>query len=147
MATPHHPQIQKMIPLSEAASRFNRPELPQLVNSGTIGASMYNDVILVSEVDAMAELPKTERPEYKKHAHLAGVGIGMREAERKYSLRLITISRWVQKGFIRVIGKANKQKTLLDEADMAYCAEVYNENPGSGKRIFNTNGTPYTKKS
>ena len=87
---------------------------------------------------------KEDLPEYKKHAHLKGVGIGISEATRKYDLVLSSVQRWVQAGYIARLG-TEKNKVLIDEADVAYCAEIYRQRQGQGKWLFNPDGTPYKK--
>jgi hypothetical protein len=142
--------IEKMILASDALRAMNLTDrqLHQLIENGKIRAAMLNGALLVSQNDLLSDLPRTERPEYKKYAHLAGISIGMGEASRKYGVSTVTIYRWVKKGLIRTIGKSSehKQKVLVDEADVAYCVEVYHYNPGQGKRVFNPDGTPYKKK-
>lgn len=143
--------IEKMILATDAASALHMTDsqLHQLIDDGKIRAAMLNGALLVSQTDVLSDLPKIERPEYKKHAHLSGIGIGMGEAARKYDVGTVTIHGWVKSGIIRVLGKSSehRQKLLLDEADVAYCVEIYKSNPGQGKRIFNPDGTPYRKKS
>ena len=101
------------------------------------------EVMIKPPVATMAQIRKEDLPEYKKHAHLAGVGIHVREASRKYGVPHPTISRWVQRGIIRVIGQ-EANRVLIDEADTAYCVEVWRANRGSGRWLFDENGLPYT---
>ena len=103
----------------------------------------------MSETDIRAQLPREEQPEYKLHADLKGIGIGIREGARKYNLSHQTISQWVEKNILHSLGTISVrggQRLLVDEADLAYCAEIYHRNPGQGKRIFSPNGNPYRKK-
>ena len=81
----------------------------------------------------------------EKYKHLEGQIIGIAEAGRKYGVPHPTISRWVKKGFIRIKGQ-DGQKMLVDESDVAYCAEVYNSRRGQGKWVFDKNGLPYIPK-
>ena len=81
-------------------------------------------------------------PEFQANEHLIGQAIHMGDASRKYGIPHPTLSRWAKKGFIPVLGK-DGQKTLLDEGYVAYCATVYKNNPGQGKRIFDKDGFPY----
>jgi predicted site-specific integrase-resolvase len=137
------------LPISDAATRYNLPEssLYQLIQVGTIKSGMLNSgVVIVSEEDIQHNLPKEEREEYKKHLHLLGQTIGVREASRKYNIPNPTISRWIKAGFIKVHGYAGR-KTLIDEIDIAYCAEVYRRKEGGqGKWLLARNGTPYNPK-
>jgi predicted site-specific integrase-resolvase len=142
------PQRIDLVPIQDAANRYGFPlsVLQSLIEVGKIPYMTFQGTILVSETDLLAGLPKSERPEYKKYAHLKGVGIGINEAGRKYNVSGVTIHRWVKRGLIAVIGKQGSQKVLIDEADAAYCAEVARNNPGQGNWVFAADGTPYHKR-
>lgn len=122
--------------------------LNELVQSGKIKATMLatTGTTLVNKKDVSNLLPREQRPEYQKHVHMAGETIGIREASLKYDIPHQTISRWVSRGYIQVIGHEGR-KVLIDAADVAYCAEIYKANPGQGKWLFTSSGKPYTKKS
>lgn len=145
----NQPPIESMLPISEAAVRYNLSVsmLHQEISSGKIRAAMFEGKVLVSERDLMDGLPKTQQPEYLKYSHLKGVGIGLRAAGRKYGIPADTISGWVKRELIAIIGHEGKQKLLLDEADVAYCAATYIPNKGRGHRLFNPDGTPYRHKN
>jgi len=89
---------------------------------------------------------KEDRPEWQKVKHLQGVGIHLSEAARKYSIPLGTISRWVKRGLISVIGY-DGNKTILNEADVAYLKEIYKTRGGRGRRVFGDDGLPYIPKT
>jgi len=101
----------------------------------------------ILHVEGTIPMQIEDTKEYKSFAKLKGKGIGVAEAGRKYSVPFQTISRWKNKGYIPVIGKEGKQKLLLDESYVAYCAHVYKQDAGSGKRPFDKNGTPYILKT
>lgn len=103
-------------------------------------------VVLLNESDVRSQIPRADQEAYKRFEHLANVGIGVREAAAKYDLSHPTVSRWVDKGYIKVL-EIKGRKTLLSEADVAYCAYVYHLNKGQGKRVFQDGGIPYTKKN
>jgi transposase-like protein len=147
-----------LIPLSEAARKYGLEEayLRSLVEKGKIRAGIFpgSDEVLVSEeeVRKRAEqeqgsgMKKEDLPEYQKHAHLQGIGIGIAEAARKYDIPTTTLFQWVQRGLISRIGREG-QKVLLNEQDVAYCWEIYQKVGAKGRRIFNKNGTPYEPKT
>lgn len=84
-----------------------------------------------------------ETPEYKQVQSLAGKPIHISEAARKYKIPQPTISRYIQKNIIRVIGK-DGNKILLDEAYVAYAKIVIRRRKaGQGKWMFDANGLPY----
>lgn len=78
-------------------------------------------------------------------AHLEGIRIHVSEAARKYNIPNPTISRWAKKGYIKILGKIGN-KTMLNEADVARCADVYQERGGQGRWLFNPDGSPYFPK-
>lgn len=112
-------------------------ELRLLINHGML------NVVIPSHITLMPT--KEDYPEYKKNAHLKGTGISISAASRKYNISHTTILGWIKQGIIKRIGK-EKNRVLIDEADMAYCAEIAKQNPGAGKWLFNPDGTPYQKK-
>lgn len=117
------------LPLSEAARKIRMPEinLYQLVQVGKIKSVMLHNEILLNESDVMAQQPR------ENFAHLAGHPIGIGEAGRKYGIAQQTISRWKDKGLIKVIGQEG-QKIFIDEQDIAFMADWYKQKPGKGRR-------------
>jgi len=96
-----------------------------------------------TKVIPTAPTPKENLPEYRRHADLKGKETWISKASRDYDIPNPTISRWVQHGYICSLG-THGNKTLIDEADVAYCAEIYRRRGGQGRRLFNPDGTPYT---
>jgi len=143
--------LDRLLPLSQASKRSGLSEvkLRALAQAGKIKAAILPDgEIGVSEaaVIAMIPTPKENLPEYQKHAHLKGTSIWLSEASRKYQIPQQTISRWVATGIIARMG-LDGNRVLVDEADVAYCAEVYYKNGGQGRWLFNRDGTPYKPKT
>jgi len=146
-----HLTLPTFIPLSQAAEQtgLSVERLTRLVQAGRIAAvQLPSGEIVVSRRDAnkakpTPPTPKEELPEYKKHRHLRGHELGIAEAGRKYGIPQSTINRWVQQGYITRLGQTG-QKILIDEADVAYCAEIYRKRGGQGRWLFNPDGTPYT---
>ena len=141
--------MDNFIPLTQAAQTYRIPVqlLQELVRIGTIKAAQIDGDVYLSEADMIDQtLPKTERPEYKKYASLAGIEISLNVAADKYTVNKQTLSRWVAKGYIAIL-RRDGQKVFLDEADVAYCAEVAKARPGAGKWLFRDDGTPYKPNS
>ena len=145
------------LPLSEAARKYGMEEtrLRTLIEKGKIRAGVVAGEMVVSEeeVQKRAEqeqgsgIKKEDLPEYQKHVHLQGVGIGIAEAARKYNLAFSTVQNWVKVGYVKKI-KQEGQKILIDEADVAYCNEVYRSRGGTrGRWLFKPDGTPYKPKT
>jgi predicted site-specific integrase-resolvase len=140
--------VPRYVPLTKAASMLNTSmsSLNRMIQSGKIKAVEIAGEIAVSENSLMSNMKKEDLPEYKKFAHLAGQAIWVSEAARKYDVKLSVLHKWVHKNYIKIIGK-EKNRILLDEQDVAYCAEIYSERRGQGKWVFNPDGTPYTLKT
>lgn len=145
-----HPPLERFLTLSEAAARMKvaADELRTMIQAGRIkGAILPNGEIGVSEsAIPTPPTPKEQLPEYKKYKHLKGVPIWISEAARKYEVSTQTISQWASAGYIKKLGM-NGNRVLVDEADMAYCAEIYRQRKGQGKWLFNRDGTPYRPKT
>ncbi|HCE17667.1 MAG TPA: hypothetical protein DEQ80_07390 [Anaerolinea thermolimosa] len=138
------------LPLPEAARKYGLDEarLRALIEEGKIRAGVIAGEMVVSEDELrdQAVTRKEDLPEYKKHAHLRGTSIWINEAARKYDIPGPTITVWVQRGIIRTLGY-DKNRKLIDEADIAYCAEIYHQRKGQGKWLFDENGMPYKPKT
>jgi predicted site-specific integrase-resolvase len=137
------------LPLAEAAQKYGMSvrHLKTLINDGTIKAAMVMNNLVVDEDEVAKTIQRKEDlPEYKKHAHLKGTPIWISEASRKYSVPNPTITVWAQRGLIKFLGY-EKNRKLLDEADVAYCAEIYHQRRGQGKWLFDKDGLPYKPKT
>jgi predicted site-specific integrase-resolvase len=135
------------ISLSEAAQkmRMSTAQIRDLIESGTIEGGILPDGEMVVTEESLP-MKKEDLPEYKKHAHMKGIGIGIAEAARKYGLATSTVHGWAQSGYVTRIGQVG-QKVLIDEADVAYCVEIFRRSGSRGRRLFNPDGTPYKPKS
>jgi len=136
-----------LLSLRDAANLMNISEegIVQLIHEGEIKAATAENGTIMVYLTSLP-LSKTERPEYKRHAHLQGQAIWIKEASRKYEIPHPTISRWVKSGIIAKVGTFGNH-LLIDAADMAYCAEIYRQRGGSkGVHLFNPDGTPYIPK-
>lgn len=68
-------------------------------------------------------------------------GISIMEASRKYGIAHSTISRWVQRGYIRVIERTS-WRVYIDEKDLAKVVKHYRQAPGEGKWTVRKSLTP-----
>ena len=142
------------LPLSEAARKYGMEEarLRTLIEKGKIRAGVVAGEMVVSEEEVRGEaiqekgLRKEDLPEYQKNAHLKGKGIWIAKASRDYGVPHPTILKWVRLGIIRVLGR-EANKVLIDEADIAYCSEIYKKFGKPGRILFNPDGTPYKPKT
>jgi hypothetical protein len=131
--------------------------LRRMIEAGKIKAAILSGETVVSEasvrkfhkqqpISQPSGLRKEDLPEYRKFMQLRGISIWGRKAQEKYGIPAQTIATWAQKGFIKQIGN-DKNKVLLDEQDVAFCAEIYQSHRGQGKWLFNADGTPYIPRS
>ncbi|MCW4004957.1 MAG: helix-turn-helix domain-containing protein [Candidatus Bathyarchaeota archaeon] len=116
---------------------ISHTQLINLVKRGIVRI----DMLTTLPINAMS---KYDTPEYQRHSNVRGKSISIREASRKYNVPNPTISRWVRRGLIKIIARINN-KIMIDEADVAYCADIRSQNPGAGRWLFNPDGTPYIK--
>ena len=144
-------ELPRYIPLAEAAERYGISEevLKEAVESGRIRTATIGEEVTVAEQDVkeLAEGREVIIVHREDFEHLRGNELGIAEAARKYGISHQTLSRWVRRGYIRKLGQKG-QKILVDEADVAYAAEVYRRMGGrQGMRIFDREGLPYRPKT
>lgn len=139
-----HSSLERFITLEQAADQLHLDQagLARLIDDGSLRAALLPDgSIGVSQTSVQALLPREDLPDYQDFAHLKGEPISISEASRKYGIHTSTLTRWMQRGYIARIGKDGR-RTLLDEADVAYCAKVYLSDSGQGKWLFDEKGKP-----
>jgi hypothetical protein len=73
-------------------------------------------------------------PNKNDFSHLTGT-LHLRDAEKKYSVSVVTLSRWVKRGYMRSAGR-DGNRVLIYESDVAYLAAVHNSLGGQGKSII-----------
>lgn len=140
-------EAEPYLPLAEAAELAGVSEeaLLEHVRQGTVHAVRVDGIIAVRQEDAMQLAPKERLPEYRKHTHLKGQGIGINEAAKKYGIPFSTVRRWMELGYITRLGRHGR-KILLDEADVAYSAEVYHQR-GRRRWKLDHDGRPYARRT
>jgi hypothetical protein len=132
--------LDRYIPLSQAAKRLgiSPAALEGLIDSGNIKAARLNGTIAVAE-DELDQIVAINRDQFE---HLRGQAITIAQAAEKYSLGNRTIRAWITRGYITVLVPG--YGATIDEADVAYCAAVYQARGGErGKRLFDDQGQPY----
>jgi hypothetical protein len=128
-----------------AITQVTQDVLHKLVLSGIIKTVNTSTETLLNKADVLATLPITMRPEYTEFSHLSGLGISISEASRRYGVIHQNISRWVKSGLVERLGVLGRQ-TLIDEAQIATAAKIYNSLGGTqGKWVFRA-GLLYQKK-
>ena len=138
------------ISLKRAAWLYGLSEnmLLDKVNSGALNAvELKTGEILV----ANNELDPSLTIRREDFDHLRGVAVSTSEASQRYEIDRSAFNRWVRSGFITVLNSSRSMR-LLDEADVAYCAAVYQakvriyDGQITGVRIFDRDGNPYQAK-
>jgi len=145
------------LPFSDAAIRLRLSEkaLTQLVKAGKIEAvQLPSGELLVSAENG--QFKTKDEIIAEKFAHLRGQVISASEASRKYgekygiSIPYQNFTRWADAGYIEI--KDRGYRLQLDEADVAYCAEIYAEKykeydgKMQGVPVFDEDGNPYQVK-
>ena len=134
-------QLDQYVPLPQAAKRLkiSSASLQGLIDSGNIRAVKLNGTVAVAE----SELDQVITRE--KFKHLRGKPITISEAVDTYKINNRTIRAWIARGYINVLREGYGMQ--IDQADVAYCAEVYESLGGvQGKRLFDESGQPYQPK-
>ena len=87
----------------------------------------------------------------REFANLQGQAISLSDASRKYKVQQPTFSRWIKSGHLSILAN-DGYRTMIDEAEAAYCAKIYHEkyqeHGGNlkGVVIFDDEGNPYQMK-
>ena len=113
---------------TEQIHRMGLTSLIDLVKTGMLTVIVSDEMI---SIEVSQNMPDEFKP-------LAGVPIHIGAAARKYQIANQTITRWVQRGLVRIMGYAG-QKKLIDEAEIAWRASEYKKRGGGqGKQIYRT---------
>ncbi len=135
-------QLDRFIPIAKAAHRLKLSErsLRQMITAGTVkGAMLPSGEIGVSELDLDQIITR------EQFAHLRGIPLTTNQAADRYRLSHWSIRNWIDRGYIKVLKPGYGME--IDEADVAYCAAVYQSRGGArGKRLFDDDGKPYQPK-
>ncbi len=106
--------------------------------------AQFDDLLTNSPVGVTIELTKlptgaiavvtpnpTKTQMLQKYLPLRGVGISLSDAAQKYNVPRNTIENWVYRaGYVNFVDETAYPK-LVDEAEVAVCAEVYNLRRGT----------------
>ena len=130
--------------LEKAAKMYNLPleRLNNWLECGKLDA-IQNQAgeILVSSKSIEDNLTKAEIIN-QHYADLVGVPITLKDAAEKYGVHKQTIYGWVKYyKYVRILRKGYKIE--VDEADVAYCANIYQKRQQSG---LGTSGAPLLHK-
>lgn len=138
------PNKTKLVTVGQAAriARVSIATIRAWVADGTLRIMQLETKDLIPTADI--PIAKHDRPEFRRFANLAGVGISITDAAARYALEPRTIRNWIRRGHIPVIGRGHDARVkLLDEQHIAYCAMIHHARGGPGRRTFAPDGTPY----
>ena len=144
-------KVPTYIPLVDAAQKYGISEeaLTQLIEAGKIEAVQLPSGELLVAADN-GSLPKTkEEIIEEKFSNLQGHPITISEAAEKYHVPRSTIEKWIEREYIEIVD-ANSYPMKVNEADISYCVDVYQERKAMGIKggvpLLDENGLPYELK-
>lgn len=139
--------IPTFIPIAEAARKYDLSEnaLTRLIQDGRIDAAQLPSGELVVSDESLNQKTKEQIIE-EKFGHLRGKLITISEAAEKYDVSRKTVEAWIYRNqYLNIIDDASYPKRI-DEAEVAYCADVYHERQkrgiGHGVPLLDENGLP-----
>lgn len=102
-------------------------ELDSLIDSGQVNAVLLKngsvEQVAIYDDDLAAYCAERDiSPE--QFDDLRDKKIGITEAALKYQVAPMVISGWIKQGRLNIIGSAPRNKKLINEAEIAYLAEI-----------------------
>ena len=140
--------------VEEAAHKYGvkKKVLTQLIADGMVQTreTSNGELLVVAENNGNSQVSQTKEEIIAgRFAHLRGKSITVTTAADKYGLNRRTILRWKENGYINET-ESGSYPIQLDEADVAYCAFIYNQRQEKGRvigsRLFDDDGNPYVLK-
>lgn len=146
-----------ILPLAEAAQEMGitEEEMRLMIQSGKARAFVDPEGIMYVQMtlplqtedthdDINDRLSRIRREDY---AHLEGVPITVSEAAKKYGVPVSTLHRWLERGYVSALNNESGRgkRKILDEATVAYCAEIYHVRKPYNTRapLLESDGSPY----
>jgi len=145
---------QTYVPLKEAVEKHNvnAQVLTQLISAGMIEAKEEAGEILVAvDKNGNGDPQTKEELIAARFGDLQGQPITLTEAAKKYDVPRGTIEGWYYRTKYIYPIHSNSYPAYFDEAEIAYCAEIYHERKRSGTGFYGTplldeKGLPYKLK-
>lgn len=108
--------------------KISETELDQLIGANKLDTALVitcdGDEELAIYDDDLASYTADRDITPEKFDHLRGNFLGLTEAGLKYGIASSVISGWVKQGLLPIKGYAERNKKLIDEADVAYLSEL-----------------------
>jgi hypothetical protein len=128
-------QLPTFIPLTEALRKYNLTEevLTRLIQDGRIEAAQLPSGELLVSDESLNGKTKEQIIE-EQFGHLRGKLITISEAAEKYDVSRKTVEAWIYRNqYLSIIDDTSYPKRI-DEAEVAYCANIYHERQKMGLR-------------
>ena len=140
------------IPVSEAAQKYGLSEqaLTQLIQTGKIEAvRLPSGEVLVPADNDPQRIKTKDQIIAETFGELKKQPITISEASKKYGVPGTTIRAWIPFEYVHIINP-EAYPMMLDEAEIAYCAQIYHERKAAGIRsgapLLDENGLAYELK-
>ena len=144
-------EVPTYLHLSEAADKYNLSEnvLTQLIQAGKIEAvQLPSGELLVAANNDPQQIRTKEQIIAEKFKDQREQPITVSEASERYEILGRTIREWISLDYIQVVDDSYPMK--IDEAEVAYCAEIFHERKAvgirSGAPLLDNDGLPYELK-
>ena len=124
-----------------------------MIQTGKIEAVQLSTGELLVAAEHNGHKPKTKKEIIaEKFSDLQGVPISPYSAQKKYGgIHRNNFIKWARSGYIEIL-KEDDRLIELNEADVAYCAQIYSQKKEeyggkiAGVRVFDEMGNPYQVK-
>jgi hypothetical protein len=144
-------KVPTYLPLSEAAQKYDLSEqvLTQLIQAGKMEAvRLPSGEVLVPVNNDPQKIKTKEQTIAEKFGKLMEQPITVSDAAKRYMVLGRTIREWISLDYIKVVDNGYPMK--IDEAEVAYCAEIFHERKAAGIRsgapLLDEHGLPYELK-
>lgn len=112
--------------------KISPADLEQLLTTLPPGSTMELRKSPTGEISVVEQPLTKQQLIEQKYAHLVGQGISLNEAAEKYDVPRAALRSWVYRAQdVRFVDEESWPK-LVDEAEVALCAEIYHERKASG---------------
>ena len=145
-------EVPTYLHLSEAADKYNLSEnvLTQLIQAGKIEAvQLPSGELPVAANNDSQQIRTKEQIIAEKFKDQREQPITVSEASEKYEILGRTIREWISLNYIHVVDD-DSYPMKIDEAEVAYCAEIFHERKAAGIRsgapLLDNYGLPYELK-
>jgi len=124
------------IPISEAARKYDLAVslLTRLIQNGKLEAARLpsGDILVSDNGRDLSQIKTKEQLVEEKFGYLRFAPITVSEAAAKYRVPNTTLREWIAHRYVTVVDEAYPIR--VDQAEVAYCAEIYHRRQSMGIR-------------